>query len=74
MIEVQHHACQALLAVLRGRSLTSTLSAIWQQDGGIDGSARGAIQDIAYGSCRWLGTLREVLAQLLRKPVTDPPL
>ncbi len=74
MIEVQRHACQSLLAVLQGRSLTPTLNAIREHDGWIDGSAWGAIQDIAYGSCRWLGTLREVLAQLLRKPLTDAPL
>ncbi len=74
MIEVQRHASQALYAVLRGRSLTPTLGAIWQQHPGLDAAARGAIQDIAYGSCRWLGTLRAVLAQLLHKPLTDAAL
>jgi len=74
VIEVQRHASHALQAVLRGRSLTPALGAIWQQDAGLDASARGAIQDIAYGTCRWLGTLREVLAQLLHKPLTDAAL
>jgi len=74
VIEVQRHASDALDAVLRGRSLTPTLGALWRRHPGLDPQARGAIQDIAYGACRWLGTLRAVLGQLLRKPLSDPPL
>ncbi len=74
MIEIQRHASFALQCVLRGRSLTPTLAGLWAQHPALDANARGAIQDIAYGCCRWLGTLRGVLAQLLRKPLTDPPL
>ena len=73
MIEIQRHASAALMAVLRGRSLTHTLTALWQEHPELASQARGAIQDIAYGSCRWLGTLRGVLSQLVRKPLQDAP-
>lgn len=74
MIEIQRHASFALSGVLRGRSLTPTLAQLWQQHPSLDPQARGAIHDIAFGSCRWLGTLRALLDQLLRKPLTDAPL
>ena len=74
MIETQRHASQVLLGILRGRSLTPTLAALWTQQPGLDAQARGAIQDLAYGSCRWLGTLRALLDRLLRRPITDAPL
>jgi 16S rRNA (cytosine967-C5)-methyltransferase len=73
VIEIQRHASVALMAVLRGRSLTPTLTALWQQHPTLESQACGAIQDIAYGTCRWLGTLRGVLAQLVRKPLQDAP-
>jgi len=61
------------MAVLRGRSLTPTLTTLWREHPTLAIQARGAIQDIAYGSCRWLGTLRGVLSQLVHKPLQDAP-
>ncbi|MCW5619866.1 MAG: 16S rRNA (cytosine(967)-C(5))-methyltransferase RsmB [Burkholderiales bacterium] len=73
MIEVQRHACMTLLAVLRGRSLTSELTALWQGYPSFSVQDRGAIQDLAYGACRWLGTLRALLGALVERPFKDAP-
>ena len=72
MIDVQRHAALALLGVLQGRSLTVSLEQLWRRHPDFTPAQRGGIQDLAYGSCRWLGTLRAVLARLLRAPLTDP--
>jgi 16S rRNA (cytosine967-C5)-methyltransferase len=71
MIEVQRHATHVLLEVLRGRSLTAVLGVLWGRHAGLTGAERAAIQDLAYGTCRWLGTLREVLRLALNKPLGD---
>jgi 16S rRNA (cytosine967-C5)-methyltransferase len=71
VVEVQHLAAHSLLQVLGGRSLTAVLEALREREPPLGGAARAAIQDLAYGSCRWLGTLREVLQLLLRKPASD---
>lgn len=71
MIEVQLHAARALLAVLRGRSLNAALAALWARTPQLPPAQRGAIQDLAFGACRWLGTIRGVLDLLLRAPLSD---
>jgi hypothetical protein len=47
------------------------LGVLWARHAGLTGAERAAIQDLAYGTCRWLGTLREVLRQALNKPLAD---
>jgi 16S rRNA (cytosine967-C5)-methyltransferase len=74
VIEVQRHAIDAVVAVQEGRSLTGALAALWLREPRLTAGERGAVQDIAFGVCRWRGTLEAVLATLLRKPVTHPPL
>jgi 16S rRNA (cytosine967-C5)-methyltransferase len=71
VIEIQRNAALALLAVLHGRSLTPALDEIRLRNPRLQPNERAAIQDLTFGSCRWLGTLRAVLAQLLRAPLTD---
>jgi 16S rRNA (cytosine967-C5)-methyltransferase len=71
VIEVQRHATHALLEVLRGRSLTAVLGLVWSRHPSLSGPDRAAIQDLAYGTCRWLGTLREVLRLVLNSPASD---
>jgi len=71
VIQIQRNASRALLAVLNGRSLTPVLEQIWLRAPGLLPSERAAIQDLAFGTCRWLGTLRALLVQLLRAPLTD---
>ena len=71
MIEVQRQAVFVLREVLRGRSLSTVLSLVARQRPALSASDRGAIQDICYGTCRWLGTLREVV-RLMRGALADP--
>ncbi|HEU5284744.1 MAG TPA: 16S rRNA (cytosine(967)-C(5))-methyltransferase RsmB, partial [Burkholderiales bacterium] len=71
MIEIQRNASLALLAVLHGRSLAPVLDEIRLRSARLQPNERAAIQDLAFGGCRWLGTLRAVLAQLLHAPLTD---
>ncbi len=72
MSEVQRAASAALLSVLRGHSLTATLHALWAEHPALSAAQRGAIQDLAFGACRWLGTLRAALAALVHRPPSDP--
>jgi 16S rRNA (cytosine967-C5)-methyltransferase len=72
VIETQRSASEAVLAVEQGRSLSAVLPALWLRRPGHSPSQRGAIQDIAYGVCRWRATLLALLTQLLRKPVQPP--
>jgi len=73
VIEIQRNASRALLAVLDGRSLTPVLEHIWLRAPRLQPQERAAIQDLAFGTCRWLGTLRALLAELLRAPLSDAP-
>jgi 16S rRNA (cytosine967-C5)-methyltransferase len=70
MIEIQRRAAAALLAVVRGRSLTQALSE--QLAAPLSAQQRAAMQDLAYGSCRWLGRLRALLGELVHQPLSDP--
>ena len=72
VIQIQRDASRALLAVLNGRSLTPVLEETWLRAPRLQPGERAAIQDLAFGTCRWLGTLRALLSQLLRAPLTDP--
>ena len=71
MIEIQRRAAQAVLDVLEGHSLSPVLAALWKRNPGLAGSDRAAIQDLSFGTCRMLGTLRALLDLLLKKPPTD---
>jgi 16S rRNA (cytosine967-C5)-methyltransferase len=71
VVEVQRQAVLALLGVLRGRSLSTVLSLLARRRPALSPADRGAIQDLCYGTCRWLGTLREIL-RLMRAALPDP--
>ncbi|WP_324779828.1 16S rRNA (cytosine(967)-C(5))-methyltransferase RsmB [Thiobacillus sedimenti] len=72
MRNVQKLAAGVLEAVLGGAALHQVLPQRLQQ---LDAaSARGALQDIVYGSLRQLGRLDAWLAALLERPLTDPQL
>jgi 16S rRNA (cytosine967-C5)-methyltransferase len=74
MIAVQRHAAAAAVAVEQGRSLTPTLAQLWAQEPGLTAAQRGAIQDLAFGVCRWRGTLDALIELLLHKPIEHPRL
>jgi 16S rRNA (cytosine967-C5)-methyltransferase len=72
LITIQRLAAQTLAAVLSGKSLTAQLEAVWTANTGLKPAERGAIQDICYGSLRYLGRLDSVLRQLVAKPIIIP--
>jgi 16S rRNA (cytosine967-C5)-methyltransferase len=47
------------------------LRLVWARHPALSKGDRAAIQDLGYGACRWLGTLREVLRLALNKPASD---
>jgi 16S rRNA (cytosine967-C5)-methyltransferase len=71
MIETQRLAAAVVAGVGAGRSLDAELGAAWQRHGELDARARGAVQDLAYGTLRFLGRLEALLDALLKKPLED---
>src|SRR5215212_4475319 len=71
MIELQLLAAEVVANVLAGRSLDTELKAVWTRERGLTVQERPALQDIAYGTLRFLGEVDEVLNGLLDKPLKD---
>ena len=71
MVEVQRLAAGVVAGVLAGRSLDAELAGVWRRRVLEAPGERGAIQDLAYGTLRFLGWLETVLDSLLKKPVKD---
>ena len=74
MLTEQRLAVEAVQGVLSGRSLTPLLERLFRQHLDLDAGQRGAVFDIAHGSLRHLGLLREVCTSMLRKPLNPPQL
>lgn len=71
MFLIQKNASATILAVLDGRNLDELLATMWQQQPELSAQQRGAIQDICFGTLRNLGLLKQILSQLLRKPLHE---
>lgn len=71
MVEVQRLAAAVIGGVLAGRSLDAELAAAWQRHAQLDARSRAAVQDLAYGTLRFLGRLDALLDALLEKPLKD---
>jgi 16S rRNA (cytosine967-C5)-methyltransferase len=71
MVEVQRLAAAVLGGVLAGRSLDSELAATWRRHSQLDERSRAAVQDLAYGTLRFLPRLEALLEALLEKPLKD---
>ena len=71
MVEVQRLASGIVSAVMAGRSLDAELASLWRRRPHGAAHDRGAIQDLAYGTLRFLGWLEAVLDALLQKAVRD---
>jgi 16S rRNA (cytosine967-C5)-methyltransferase len=71
MIEAQRLAAAVVAGVCTGRSLDAELGSAWQRHGELDARSRGAVQDLAYGTLRFLGRLEALLDALLKKPLED---
>jgi 16S rRNA (cytosine967-C5)-methyltransferase len=70
MDEVQRLAASAVGHVLNGRSLDAELRAVSGRPT-LTAQDRGALQDISYGTLRFLGQLDAILDRLLERPPKD---
>ena len=73
MVEVQRSATNILGRVLSGRSLDAELRAAALREVHFTPQQRAALQDIAYGTLRFLGELDAMLDVLLERPLKDAP-
>lgn len=71
MQEVQRLASAVVLRVLAGRSLDSELAVLRRGHPGLSAQQRAAVQDLCFGTLRFLGHLDAVLEALLVKPLRD---
>ncbi|MEK6594503.1 MAG: 16S rRNA (cytosine(967)-C(5))-methyltransferase RsmB [Pseudomonadota bacterium] len=71
MLEVQRLATAVIDSVLSGRSLDSELAVLWRRHSALSVQQRAAIQDICFGTLRFLGRLDALLQALLDKPLLD---
>jgi 16S rRNA (cytosine967-C5)-methyltransferase len=71
MLEVQRLAVNVVGHVLSGRSLDTELRAIWASNNTLSAQDRSALQDITFGTLRFLGQLDGVLEALLERPLKD---
>src|SRR5262245_50057940 len=71
MVEIQRLASTAIGRVLAGRSLDAELAAIWRRHPQFVQRERAALQDLAYGTLRFLGRLEALLAELLDRRLRD---
>ncbi|MGZ5139652.1 MAG: transcription antitermination factor NusB, partial [Burkholderiales bacterium] len=71
MVEVQRLASDVVGEVMAGRNLDSTLQAARRRHPALSAQDRAVLQDISYGTLRFLGELDAILDQLLQRPLKD---
>jgi 16S rRNA (cytosine967-C5)-methyltransferase len=71
MLDLQRSAAAVVGRVLSGRSLDAELRAPGARGAGFTNQERAALQDLCYGTLRFLGELDEVLERLLERPLKD---
>jgi len=74
MQDVQARAARAIAGVLAGRSLTAELVVALAAAPRLEPADRGQLQDLCYGTLRFLGELRTIASALLDRPITEPML
>jgi 16S rRNA (cytosine967-C5)-methyltransferase len=72
MVSVQLQAAQVVAAVLEGRSLTAVLEQTLARSPRLGPGERGAMRDIASGTLRYLGLMRELQGRLMHRRPDDP--
>lgn len=70
----QKLAADSVAAVAEGRNLQDVLAEIRAAHPQLTAQENGALQDIAYGCQRYLGSLKYMLGQMLKKPIDNPQL
>ncbi|MGF6148196.1 Ribosomal RNA small subunit methyltransferase B [Kingella potus] len=71
MALAQKLAADTISAVAAGQNLQDALERIRAAHPGLSAQENGALQDIAYGCQRYLGSLKHMLAQMLKKPLDN---
>ena len=66
----QKLAADSIAAVAEGRNLQDVLAQIRAAHPELTAQENGALQDIAYGCQRYLGSLKHMLAQMLKSRLT----
>lgn len=74
MALAQKLAADSIAAVAQGQNLQDVLAAIRAQHPDLSAQESGALQDIAYGCQRYLGSLKFMLGKMLNKPIDNPQL
>ena len=71
LAQVQIIAAQTMAAVAQGKNLQDVLAGVWERYPDLSASEKGALQDMAYGCQRYLGSLRFMLGKMLDKPIKE---
>jgi 16S rRNA (cytosine967-C5)-methyltransferase len=71
MFELQRLASEVVGQVMSGRSLDTELQSVWRRHAHLSAQHRAALQDMAYGTLRFLGEVDGVLVKMLERPLTD---
>ena len=71
MALAQKLAADSIAAVAQGRNLQDVLAAIRAANPELSAQESGALQDIAYGCQRYLGSLKFMLGKMLNKPIDN---
>ena len=74
MDETQQLASTVVSHVLAGRNLDMDLAALRRKHPGLSAQQRAAVQDLSFGTLRFLGYLDALLAALVDKPLHDEQL
>jgi 16S rRNA (cytosine967-C5)-methyltransferase len=74
MTNLQRYAAAVVGHVLAGRSLDAELRALWSREPELNAQERATLQDLCYGTLRFLGEVDGVLGQLLERPLKHDPL
>lgn len=71
MHELQRLAADSVAQVLAGHSLDAVLRTLWSRHPELTPQDRGALQDLCYGTLRFLGEIDALLTLLLERPLKD---
>lgn len=71
MIEIQTTAVRVVERVLEGRNLTVILESERKARPSLAVSDKAALQDLSYGTLRFLGRLEAQVDRLVQRPITD---